>query len=711
MGLLSSDSQLIFTNQQSIKSLTSEGKRNTFKTSVNDRLGVRGNTSQPHRSGSQNEKFCLDLIRGLRIFFNFFNINIEEASFRLLTRRLITFSECNSIKTIADSYKYFCYYRFNKYIGDNVPYPKPEVLFDFHPSISIKRYLDRKLSSRRKANTFFLISFMYNKRILDPLPQELINDALDKHKTTLSTPPTIPSDEILSFIDEYIRKDMSSMISKTGSDRIHSLSTRSSFKSSLRVGGQQGEISLNLPPVKGGCDLRKFAIINNSMNGHIQRVQKDMNSIINDTICSSVKPATVLEPLKVRIVTSEESYMSRCKTTQVDLWKNLLKKEEFALTRGEDLNPLLSKYLLNESSLPLWISGDYSAATDNLNRHIINNVTTGLLPYLRSEDHKSFLLNSGLHNIHYKDGVEKQENGQLMGSLTSFPLLCYINYLAYQYCCLISPKDFSSFCLINGDDILFRATQKGYDLWKEIVPCFGLTPSLGKNYSSEKFFMINSRVFFVNKEGLEIKEMPFVNWALLNKSPINTKADPYFTNVHVDHNPFDPPYGAMLRCLWKQAQASSLLIKKKLYGLFLNTHKKRISQSTRDLLVPTILGGMGGLDLSEFQKTKLLTKGQRLKMVNGFRFRLSLYALRRGLYPVAINSVNKQATIFGRAVAPYIEGGDPELDPMPLMANKFSFINKKEQRSLPKVKTWLRRVIGPSSFIKTRIPDGVPNLL
>jgi hypothetical protein len=53
------------------------------------------------------------------------------------------------------------------------------------------------------------------------------------------------------------------------------------------------------------------------------------------------------------------------------------------------------------------------------------------------------------HLIEYPDGVGKQTSGQLMGSLLSFPLLCFLNDF------IISHSGFErGKYLINGDDVV-----------------------------------------------------------------------------------------------------------------------------------------------------------------------------------------------------------------------------------------------------------------
>jgi len=94
-----------------------------------------------------------------------------------------------------------------------------------------------------------------------------------------------------------------------------------------------------------------------------------------------------------------------------------------------------------------------------------------------------------------------QCNGQLMGSVLSFPVLCILNLFTY-YSAL--PKEFRSRAikklsnlqqlpvLVNGDDILFKATPSLYESWKSSSSSVGFSLSVGKNFIHHKYFTVNS---------------------------------------------------------------------------------------------------------------------------------------------------------------------------------------------------------------------------
>jgi hypothetical protein len=74
--------------------------------------------------------------------------------------------------------------------------------------------------------------------------------------------------------------------------------------------------------------------------------------------------------------------------------------------------------------------------------------------------------------------------------------------------------------LINGDDALFKLPLDQYGAWKQMVSDCGLSPSLGKNYISNDFIMLNSELWWIDWSefsGLRTgRFLPFVNLGLLS---------------------------------------------------------------------------------------------------------------------------------------------------------------------------------------------------
>jgi hypothetical protein len=72
--------------------------------------------------------------------------------------------------------------------------------------------------------------------------------------------------------------------------------------------------------------------------------------------------------------------------------------------------------------------------------------------------------------------------------------------------------------LINGDDVVFTEKKEDIDVWTRIVTLVGLKPSVGKNYISKHFLMINSRLYkpFDDGKSVDWYFEPFINMGLLS---------------------------------------------------------------------------------------------------------------------------------------------------------------------------------------------------
>ncbi|APG77197.1 RNA-dependent RNA polymerase [Hubei narna-like virus 12] len=208
-----------------------------------------------------------------------------------------------------------------------------------------------------------------------------------------------------------------------------------------------------------------------------------------------VRVVPIVEPLKVRTITAGIGETFCLKPLQRAMWEAMGLEPQFVLTHGtNNLNTAVKQ--LYESSVPgsVWISGDYSAATDSFAIEASKALLQGILESIDHEPTKRWAMKEiSPHLLVYpgSSGLTPvlQESGQLMGSLLSFPLLCLLNDCTAQFSGL-KPDQY----LINGDDILIRAPKKFYPIWKERVQEFGLELSLGKNYVHPRFGTVNSQL-------------------------------------------------------------------------------------------------------------------------------------------------------------------------------------------------------------------------
>jgi hypothetical protein len=166
------------------------------------------------------------------------------------------------------------------------------------------------------------------------------------------------------------------------------------------------------------------------------------------------------------------------------------------------------------------VSGDYESATDNLNMDVTLTIAHEISKVLPKWIRPYFLRESGHHIISYpqESNIEPflQTNGQLMGSLLSFPMLCIANAATYGYSRNKKIQELEDVdCLINGDDIAFRTSQKEYQRWKKVSRSMGLIPSVGKNYIAPDWFTINSQFVKIQKRTRDFKVYPSEGYNLL----------------------------------------------------------------------------------------------------------------------------------------------------------------------------------------------------
>jgi len=147
------------------------------------------------------------------------------------------------------------------------------------------------------------------------------------------------------------------------------------------------------------------------------------------------------------------------------------------------------------------LSGDYTSATDGLNYYASQLVFKRLINELEDRGHSDLSKwtrwESKNHLVHYPDSTKLcsviQENGQLMGSLLSFPVLSILNAFTV---CYATGSDLESVpALFHGDDVAAYMNEEQMTKWKMITSTLGLELSIGKNYVSKDFVSIDSQLF------------------------------------------------------------------------------------------------------------------------------------------------------------------------------------------------------------------------
>lgn len=221
----------------------------------------------------------------------------------------------------------------------------------------------------------------------------------------------------------------------------------------------------------------------------------------------------VLEPLKVRIISKGPAgHYYACKPMQQLLWKTLKDMPCFRAI-GRVLNVLdVSDVLSAGGDCKSNFSIDYAAATDGLSGTYTWKILSSICENLPFEMKNLYWRVLGNHSLRYpkyhSDLDVEMENGQLMGSILSFPILCLANLGVYLLVrCYnretgvfqVSRLDDPSFLdwalnhvLINGDDMLYAADESLWEVQNHISTAVGLEPSIGKAYLHSKACTINS---------------------------------------------------------------------------------------------------------------------------------------------------------------------------------------------------------------------------
>jgi hypothetical protein len=275
------------------------------------------------------------------------------------------------------------------------------------------------------------------------------------------------------------------------------------------------------------------------------------------------RPVFLQEPLKIRAITMGPSIQYwLLKPLQKLLWKGLQRNPMFTLVgkpvSEEDVQDLYrSPYISDDAEV---ISLDYKDATDCLkswlSRYIANRIAKriGIPNWYRRDFVRSLIghlvympLQFGIPA--HDDFGARQLNGQLMGGICSFIVLCLANGVVCIYAVLhtgdwylaalfepllhrfLDPKeqkafrqtnrpakiDFRAFPIkVNGDDGIILGDKQSFEHWSTISSFIGMEPSIGKCFFSKKFCTINSQPFCVIDGKVTI--VPFLNLSLASPS-------------------------------------------------------------------------------------------------------------------------------------------------------------------------------------------------
>lgn len=220
---------------------------------------------------------------------------------------------------------------------------------------------------------------------------------------------------------------------------------------------------------------------------------------------NKAKAHAILEPLKVRMITVGSGDNWCLKPLQKAMFNTLTLFPCFkpCFTPDYDLEIEKMKEIPGK-----WLSGDYSAATDGMHSQMMSVAIEELCSLLETyypELIPYVLMEASPHSIIYPSwtGIEPidQTNGQLMGSLLSFPILSLVNAFTIGKATRKSMSEIPA--LIHGDDVLARLTSDEISRWKTIAPRVGFGLSIGKNYISNTWGSIDSQIFYNGSRSID----------------------------------------------------------------------------------------------------------------------------------------------------------------------------------------------------------------
>lgn len=441
--------------------------------------------------------------------------------------------------------KYFTVYPMARYLKNDLP-SKPEG-FSGHPLVfkgKARRILKNRLVSHtRDCDRLWFGILQGVKRGCAVVSDNFIADAYKKHAEQLARDPPVVEPEWYQRFETYVERMFDRVPFASPVPKLFEASNSASFESTRGDGGARSYIR---DPLEQDQLIRMVE----TAPGRVQEMRgtpcpkwrevlDDCKPVYNtwmQNYLPNVMVSAVLEPLKVRLITKGPAHsMWLGRFYQKALWNYLQEFPCFRLT-GKTMS-IIDVLRLKEDSYAhhdMWVSGDYSAATDGLNIHCTKILFEAFLSRSWLEEEVKETLRSVLYeqNIHYPidrnrfaNTIEPyaptftQRNGQLMGSILSFPILCLVNMICYWMSVETSgPEVPEWFCpktlpvLVNGDDILFKADNLLYKVWNDNIGKAGFELSLGKNYISRSYLTVNSQLF-VDRQ--ELEEVHFLNTGLL----------------------------------------------------------------------------------------------------------------------------------------------------------------------------------------------------
>jgi hypothetical protein len=506
------------------------------------------------------ERSVYNLCRGLELVLEHHGMNQKlRVSFRAQVHRYM--AGCDEA-TFVSRAKYLLCAPMARYLGCEAP-PSPGMVFTWSGGVS--RWLRARMRFNSK-NTHLWWSYYQAKRSCAPISEEYVRTVYEKHRRQMAAPDPADEDTL-----DLVLGELEPVLSRVR-DRMEKLNPESlrftrktfqasgsaCFEASRESGGQCGFLARNFasptddlygreliamrffPYVEIDGELRMNATVSFYRPLSIGDFYEAVNEEEDCLWPLSADPRreeirrldcmiqAVIEPLKARIISKGPAvpyFLS--KPFQHYLHDTMRSMPCFRLI-GRPISPTdltdIADYQRTDYYRE-WFSIDYSAATDGLSASLSRRILERLLPcWLYPHERSRYLSVLAPHKCSYPsgEGIEPvdQVNGQLMGSILSFPVLCLANlgvYLAVTAERVPSLETRLRQVLVNGDDMLYAAPPSDYSVHREIGRACGLELSVGKSYRHPVFASANSTSFHLDLNSFErvhVRQIGYLNSGL-----------------------------------------------------------------------------------------------------------------------------------------------------------------------------------------------------
>jgi len=358
------------------------------------------------------------------------------------------------------------------------------------------------------------------KRAMPQLPKRYEREAKKKHLSCISRDEgKLLSDSFYGRLSQ-IGSDFGKLIAKEWTVRDATFSEKASNERSRRAGGGKAEI---------------FCKEHDSCKSECGAYHLDLFDDLMNTDCLEMTAAAVNTNMKVRIVTSHVAACNYFRPLQKIMHNALRRLPVFEFCGAMPSEPHFFQAFFNDKAYFgndfEIVSADYSSATDGINPKATLTLLHAILDEVKkpsdlSEEEWSIYkmragttLTSGL--IRYSrlsENFHKQNYGQMMGHLLSFPLLCLFNFAIFSEFCSqrklfddtqlrgVIQKGVDLEVRINGDDLIALLPRGSFEFFCKVVEDSGWELSIGKTYVHDSIGCINSS-FFDFRKGVSIMNL------------------------------------------------------------------------------------------------------------------------------------------------------------------------------------------------------------